>query len=68
MSSEPHELDYLIRHEERDTAGAWCVSVDEDTFEKEAERIFLPKSKCELMDDGKTFLVPEWLAIDKGLV
>lgn len=65
------EIDCLIRHEDRDTDASWCVSEDEDTFEKEAKRIFLPKSKCEYVGEyktGHTFNVPEWLALEKELI
>lgn len=52
------------------TDGAYCVSTEEDTFGHEAERIFLPKSQVEMhTEDGSTvFTMPEWLAIEKGLV
>lgn len=49
-----------------ETKDAYCVSLEEDTFEEEAERIFLPKSLVE--KDGDVFTMPEWLAQEKGLV
>lgn len=46
-----------IKHE---TQAAWLVhDGDQD--------VWLPKSQCEDNGDG-TFTLPEWLAIEKGLV
>ena len=44
----------------RETERAWLIDVDGD-------EIWLPKSICTDNEDG-TFTVPEWLAIEKGLV
>lgn len=71
MSNEMVEIEALVRHEDRDTHASWCVSEEEDTFGYEAPRIFLPKSQCEYVGEfknGHSFNVPEWLAIEKGLV
>lgn len=32
-----------------------------------AQEVWLPKSQCEMNDDG-TFTLPEWLAKEKGLI
>lgn len=58
----------FIRHEERDTQLAYCVSEEEDTFEKEAKRIFLSKSKCEYNEAEDVFEVPGWLAFELELI
>lgn len=72
MSSEPVELVFAQLHKDRETDASWCVSEFDDTFEKEAERIFLPKSQCEYEGEDEEglhqFKMPEWLAIEKGLV
>lgn len=58
------ELDDLIYHFE--TKDAWCVSIEEDEFGKEAERIFLPKSI--VTKDGDVFVMSERFAEQKGLI
>lgn len=71
MSNEIIEVQDLVRHEDRDTYMSYCVSKEEDTFEKEAERIFLPKSQVEYVGEykaGHSFNMPEWLALEKGLI
>lgn len=35
--------------------------------EKKELRTWIPKSKCEMNDDG-TFTMPEWLALEKGFI
>lgn len=64
MSKDIIELEDLITHYQ--TAYAYCVSTEEDTFEEEAERIFLPKSL--VSKDGDVYTMPEWLAEEKGLI
>jgi len=62
----PVELDLRIMAE---TANAYLVTEDEKNKE-----YWLPKSQIDISDDepevGKiySFLIPEWLAIEKGLV
>lgn len=48
-----------------ETKDAYCVTIDEDTFEKQAERIWVPKSLSEF--DNGTLTVAEWFAIKVGL-
>jgi hypothetical protein len=50
-----------------ETEDAYCIKVEDDTFAKEAQRYWLPKSQTENNNDG-SFTIPEWLAIEKGLV
>jgi len=45
----------------KETEIAWLVKIDK-------EEIWFPKSQCELDEDDKKVEVPEWLAIEKGLV
>lgn len=54
--SEPVELELPLLHE---TAYAYLTEYD-------GKELWLPKSQV-TWDDG-TFTIPEWLAIDKGLV
>lgn len=58
------EIEDLIYHFA--TKDAYCVSIEEDEFGKEAERIFLPKSLVE--KDGDVFIMPENIAYEKGLI
>lgn len=57
-----------------DTKDAYCVTMDEAKFGTDQKKIWLPKSQVEQADveqadyDYTTFFIPEWLAIDKGLV
>lgn len=44
-----------------DTDMAWLISID-------SEKVWLPKSECELDEHDQVAQVPEWLAIEKGLV
>ena len=50
-----------------ETKDAFCITVEDDTFIKEADRIWLPKSKVENNNDG-SFTLPVWLAEVKGLI
>ena len=45
---------------EHETEKAWLLVID-------GEKHWLPKSQCELVDGG-TILVPEWLAMQKGMI
>ena len=63
MTKELVDVDVDLIHETRD---AYLVKVDEDTFGKEAERIWVPKSLSEYSNGVLT--VEEWFAIQKGLV
>lgn len=36
--------------------------------DSEGARAWLPKSKCEYDDSDNTLQLPEWLALDKGLI
>ena len=49
-----------------ETKDAYCLSVEEDTFDA-PEGIWLPKSQVENNGDG-TFTMPRWLAEKKDLV
>lgn len=44
------------------TTDAWLIETDS------GDEVWLPKSQCELDEDDNTVEVPEWLAIEKGLV
>lgn len=46
----------------RDTPDSWLILTADD------EEVWLPKSQVELDDDESVVMVPEWLAIDRGLV
>lgn len=68
------EITCVIVHQ---TVSAFAIKVEEDTFGQDAETIWLPKSQVEIIEPveegidylGKAeLLVPEWLAVDKGLV
>lgn len=64
------DIDADLVHEtmpHHEDEGAFCVKIDEDTFHEEAKRFWLPKSQVQNNNDG-TFTMPEWLAIEKGLV
>lgn len=56
----------VVAELKRETPAAYGVVIEDDSFEGEAEIIWLPKSQ--VTKDGNTFYVPEWLAIEKGLV
>jgi len=43
-----------------ETDAAWLLDVGDD-------KIWLPKSQCDIDEDDNTIEVPEWLAIEKGL-
>lgn len=58
-------VEVLETFENLSTSMAWCVRVEEDGFEGEAERIFLPKSQVER--DGNSYVMPQWLAEEKDL-
>ncbi|NCB95290.1 MAG: hypothetical protein EOM35_02300 [Negativicutes bacterium] len=49
-----------------ETEDAYCVTTEEDTFEKQAKRIWVPKSLSEF--DNGVLTVAEWFAVKVGLV
>ena len=49
-----------------ESGDAICVKLTEDSFGKEAERHWLPKSLTRDNEDG-TYTIPDWLAHKKGL-
>jgi len=51
------DFDGLIR----ETEMAWLFRIDR-------QAIWFPKSRCEVDEDEKVVYVPEWLAIEEGLV
>lgn len=44
-----------------ETELAWLMLIED-------QEVWLPKSQCEFDEDDGTVLVPEWLAVEKGLV
>lgn len=56
--SELFDLKAMLQHE---TPSAWLVLTED------GKKVWLPKSQVEDNCDG-TFTLPEWLAIEKGLV
>ena len=53
-------VDIDVDSTDHETADAWKVTIDEDEH-------WLPKSQCE-QNSPTNYTVPEWLAIEKGLV
>lgn len=51
----------------RETKLAWLLLLDETNIWN-PEKVWFPKSRCTLDEDEKEILVPQWLAIEKGLV
>lgn len=64
MKSDPVDLDVQVLHE-TDKAALVTLDVPE-------KGVWLPKSKIELSETGiagiMTVTLPEWLALDKGLI
>jgi hypothetical protein len=62
-TSEPVEISFeeLVR----ETPAAFLLKMEEGIF---GEKVWFPKSQCTLDEETKTIEVPEWLAIEKGLV
>lgn len=58
--------------QDRDASWAiWCGDMEEDPRNPGEEReklVFLPKSCCKTGDNKNTWLAPEWLAQEKGLI
>ena len=50
-----------------ETGDAYGVKFEDDFFDREAPVVWLPKSQVTMEDEG-TFIIPEWLAVEKGLV
>lgn len=51
----------LVRRQGRDTERAYAIEDDDGI-------VWLPKSQVDLDESDGTFTMPEWLAIEKGLV
>lgn len=66
MSFDNEDMIEVYGFLEKETPTAWGVKFEEDTFGKEAEIIWLPKSQC-TYNGGDTFEVPHWMVIEKGL-
>lgn len=49
----------------RKTISGWWVEVGEGF---DAEEFFLPESLTDMGEDGTFALIPEWLALEKGLI
>jgi hypothetical protein len=72
-SSEPVEVEVKLHHETVEGSawrGAMLVSLTDD---KTAEKVWLPKSQVKgrvasATPEIETITIPEWLAIEKGLV
>ena len=64
-TSEPVEIDAYLH---KQTPDAYLISLDED----EDEAVWVPKSLAKIVEDGDddvyVFSMPEWLALDKGLI
>lgn len=58
MSEELISFNCELEHQ---TELAWLMTIED-------EQVWLPKSQCEWDENEGTILVPEWLAIEKGLV
>lgn len=58
-SSNIVDIEATLVHE---TAGAYLIKSGDD------KEIWIPKSQAEYDEDDGTFAIPEWLAIEKGLV
>lgn len=65
MGKELVDVDADMKVETEKAYGVSIGEVDPDTGKDVL--IWLPKSQCQKNDDG-SFTLPEWLAIDKGLV
>ncbi len=65
------EVSLFIRHE---TERAWLVTDGTKDAESRENKVWLPKSQCQLDEDPQdssnpaTFSVPVWLAEEKGFV
>lgn len=62
----------MARNEERmltDIAGRIKVETEKAfLFFDGTKEVWLPKSQCEWDQDTRTMTMPEWLAMDKGLI
>lgn len=45
-----------------ETKAAYGINIGEEQL------VWVPKSQCEYDEDDETLQIPEWLAIEKGLV
>lgn len=66
-NDEPTTIEGLYRVEDLDTELAYAFTEAENFTLDVDEVIYFPKSQTELDDDGNP-IVPEWLAVEKGLV
>jgi len=60
---EPVTVDYF--EIVRETAAAVLLKMEDDIF---AERIWVPKSQVSFNEIARTVTMPEWLALEKGLI
>lgn len=61
MSYDEDEVELSYESLEHETGAAWLLVI-------EGEKVWLPKSRCSIDEDAKVVVVPEWLAVEKGLV
>jgi len=54
-------LEFNFDEVEAETEMAWLLKIDRD-------KTWFPKSRCRLDSQAKTVEVPEWLAMEKGLI
>lgn len=59
---DPKPVEICFAELVRETDKAWMFKTDD------GDAVWLPKSQCELDEDELLVQVPEWLAIEKGLV
>lgn len=64
----PHEdmCEFVAGEMITDTDLAWLLLIEDHRGED--HEVWLPKSLCEFDDDEGTVKMPEWLAVEKGLV
>jgi hypothetical protein len=60
MSDEMVEI--FFEELEHETVDAWLIVT------ADGDKVWLPKSQCELDENDSSVEVPEWLAIKEGLV
>lgn len=55
--------DCVIKFDEldRETEAAYLIVIDD-------EKIWLPKSQARIYEKSKKIYIPEWLALEKGLI
>lgn len=70
-SNEMIEVSGEMRQETAKAYGIFCGDYsDEPTTHGKPKEIleWLPKSQCKKGDEPNTWMVPQWLAYDKGLI